>query len=243
MSVVRRFCQARGWSLDARRAHAWDESTWEALTLELLWHVCLGQVLSCSPPTADREVVRHRDVLRSLTGVDCDEWVNELLIRFCVALLDQGLSRWPMPHRERGVMAAFANLYGHGRYPRQRWLRDLPAELRKVGQDGGTALQSIRASLDELGIAAEQVEAFITATLLSLRGFAGMIWQMELRRDRIAHPLPHEALVEFLAIRLILDRLAVRYLAGWQLGWTRPLGELLRLTAHRPTKSHPRRPQ
>ena len=48
-----------------------------------------------------------------------------------------------------------------------------------------------------------------------------MIWQNEVRGDRVPVPVPPGSLIEFLAIRLILDRLAVAYVAGQSLGYTR----------------------
>src|SRR5688500_13348556 len=57
---------------------------------------------------------------------------------------------------------------------------------------------------------AAEWEDIITATLLALRGWAGMIRQVELRADRATFPGPAGSLVEFLAIRLILERLAFK---------------------------------
>ena len=59
----------------------------------------------------------------------------------------------------------------------------------------------------------EEWNDYITASLLALRGWAGMIWQMEVRSDRVPFPVEKETLAEFLAVRLILDRLALAHLA------------------------------
>jgi uncharacterized protein YbcC (UPF0753/DUF2309 family) len=64
-----------------------------------------------------------------------------------------------------------------------------------------------------------------------------MIRQLELRGDRAIRPVPPGSLLEFLAIRLILDRFALGYLARECLGFTGTLADLraeLRDRAGRP---------
>ncbi|HHK41004.1 MAG TPA: DUF2309 domain-containing protein, partial [Planctomycetaceae bacterium] len=73
-------------------------------------------------------------------------------------------------------------------------------------------LESIAESLEALGVSREETPAFIRQTLLALRGFAGMIWQLESRGDRAAEPVPSGTLIEYLAVRLILDRLAASWI-------------------------------
>ena len=51
--------------------------------------------------------MRHRDLLLEATGADADPRVNEVLVRFCAAFLDQGFSSWPLPEREHGFYRAF----------------------------------------------------------------------------------------------------------------------------------------
>lgn len=53
-----------------------------------------------------------------------------------------------------------------------------------------------------------------------------MIWQMEVRGDRVAHPVPKGSLTEFLTVRLLLDRLAIAAVAKDSLGYDGPLAEL-----------------
>ena len=107
-------------------------------------------------------------------------------------------------------------------------------------QQSITPLESIAESLTLLGIRDEEQERFVTETLLALRGYAGMIWQVETRGDRVAQPAPRGSLVEFLAVRLLLERLALAHLARSSLGYRNRLSELReaigrRLTRHPPT--------
>ncbi len=212
----------------------WTDAQWESFALQALWSV-IRAAMDDLPPAAPIRVaaVRARDWLLQSTGHDCDLRVNELLIRFCAAFLDQGISQWPLPKREQGLLPAFIALYGTAGAPRPRWLRGLPRELERVEATGMSALESIRESLALLGVPPECREAYVIASLLALRGWAGMIRQMETRGDRVAHPAPEGSLVDYLAVRLILERLAAADAAREHLGFQGPL-DTLREVAFRP---------
>jgi uncharacterized protein len=208
------------------RAEKWSDAKWESFTLKLLWSICLEQVTRFPAKARQQASVRHRDALFARTRLDSDKLVHESLIPFCLGLLDQGLSKWHMPDREKGVLSAFCSLHLGGGRMRPRWLRRLPEELAPLQTGAVSPLQSIAQSLSLLGIGGSETGPFITQTLLALRGFAGMIWQVEKRADRIAHGLPPGSLIEFLAIRLILDRLAISHIAETELGGGHSLSRL-----------------
>lgn len=86
-------------------------------------------------------------------------------------------------------------------------------------------LESALESLRILGVAKEEWERYLSATFLVLRGWAGMVRQIEARGDRVVRPVPQGSLVEFLAIRLLLDRFAVAYTARTSLGIETPVRE------------------
>jgi uncharacterized protein YbcC (UPF0753/DUF2309 family) len=140
--------------------------------------------------------------------------VNELLVRLGIAIMDQGLSRWHLPDREQGWFKMFLNMFAVGQPLGDRWLRSLSGEVQRVQKRGLTPIESIQESLEVLGINADEADLFIEQTLLALRGIAGMVWQMEVRADRIAHSMKPGSLTEFLAIRLILERTAIRHVIG-----------------------------
>jgi uncharacterized protein YbcC (UPF0753/DUF2309 family) len=78
--------------------------------------------------------------------------------------------------------------------------------------------ESIIDSLNQLGVNADERQSFIESTLLALRGWAGMVWQMETCAPWTPRPANPGSLVEFLAVRLILDRHAIAFVAREQLG-------------------------
>jgi uncharacterized protein YbcC (UPF0753/DUF2309 family) len=212
---------------DASRMEEWQESVWETVTLQALWRVCCDGVAHVPVPVpAPRGPVRHRDLLLQVTEQDPDQLVNEVLTPFCAAFLDQGMARWPLPHREEGFYRSFCALYRQPAGPPKRWLGGLTAAVASLEAAHLGPLESIRESLDALGVAEDEWESFLSATLLSLRGWAGIMRFLEEREDRAIRPIPPGSLVEYLAIRLLLDRLALEFTARRTLEFAGPLSSL-----------------
>jgi uncharacterized protein YbcC (UPF0753/DUF2309 family) len=205
----------------------WTPDVWEACALEALWHLCLQGVRlapqsAVPPPTP----LRHRDLLLAVTGEDADLPVNDLLTRFTAAFLDQGVAQWPLPGRGRGLFRAFAALYGRPPGAPHRWLRGLEAELARLANANTPPLESARESLEALGVPEAEWGDYLSATLLALRGWAGMVRETEIRSDSVAVPIPKGSLHEFAAVRLLLDRVAAGNVAREALGYSGPLSGL-----------------
>ena len=204
-----------------RAIEDWGDDVWEALALQALWRICregVHAIESVVPPPA--AAVRHRDILLEATGEDSDQLVHEVLIRFCAAFTDQGFAHWALPNRDAGFYRSFSEIYRQPAGPPQRWLADLPAELTRLAQAGIGPVDSILESLELLGVGEAEWDDYLAATVLELRGWASMILQNEVRADRVPVPVPPGSLLEFVAVRLILDRLALGYVA--RRGWATP---------------------
>ena len=190
-----------------------DRAT-EALAVRRLWKACLAAASRAGrpQPMVAPPIVRHRDLLLAVCGIDTDEWVHPPLIRFMAGYLDQGLAYWAMPSRDRGIHGCFLDLYqtplGGLCTP---WAHALPRLVRDDRETGRDALASIEHSLEALGVAdAERLE-FLSATSLALRGWAGMVRQIEERPDRVpAREIP-STLAAYLAVRLLFERAAIEY--------------------------------
>jgi len=205
----------------------WSNDDWEGFTLQALWRICCDGVRNLPAFTpAPTLPVRHRDLLLEATGADADALVNELLIRFCAAFLDQGLAHWQLPRRDEGFFRAFCSLYRKPVGPPNRWMRGLARELGRLEDEQVAPLDSILESLEILGVPVEEWDSFLAATFLALRGWGGMVQQVELRGDRAVHPVPPGSLLEFLAIRLVLGRFALAETARGALGYEGPLSGL-----------------
>lgn len=220
---------------DSSKMEYWEDETWEAFCLQLLWEVCRAGVRGIQRDSRKPSVpvVRHRDWLLEVTGEDTDLVVHELLIMFCAAYLDQGISNWILPRREEGFLAAFCEMYRQPGGPPNHWLRGLREILDDISERRVSSLASIEKSLDTLGVAREDREVYIQKTLLALRGWAGMIWQTETQTDRVVNPSKPGSLIDFLAVRLILDQLALKDVAKTRLGFKGPLSELMQTLSSR----------
>jgi uncharacterized protein YbcC (UPF0753/DUF2309 family) len=113
----------------------------------------------------------------------------------------------------------------------------LDAHLRQAHARGLTAEQAVMQQLGELGVDPDDWDTFIASTLLALRGWAGMIHQLEVRPDRAPVKAPPARLMDFLAVRLTLDVHAARHALHEELGGAGRLSELSRHRPPRPERS------
>lgn len=205
----------------------WSAARWEEFSLQALWLTCRSGISIVEPSVKPRKrLIRHRDVIREACEFDTDTLVHPVLIRFCAAFADQGFAEWALPYREEGFFRSFAKLQQQSSALPDPWLQGLADEMSRIVADNLSPVSSILESLTLLGVGRSEWDDFITASLLALRGWAGLLWQLEVRPDRQAVSAGPGCLLEFLAIQLILERLALSYAARQQLGFKGPLGEL-----------------
>jgi uncharacterized protein YbcC (UPF0753/DUF2309 family) len=225
---------------DKHQFERWGDADWEALTLQLTWLICEEGLGHVEPAVSTSNALpRHHDLLKEATGEDTDRRIDEVLIPFCAAMLDQGFARWSLPGREKGFLESFRGLYERRVAPADTWMRGLPAEMNRLRAERLSPLESIADSLQRLGVSRDEHDSYIRQTMLALRGFAGMIWQTETRPDRVAHPTPPGTLIEYLAIRLILERLALAHVARRSISYTGPLDQLRDELRRRSPRSEP----
>jgi uncharacterized protein YbcC (UPF0753/DUF2309 family) len=187
-----------------------------------LWHACVEATSGTRPAVVHvPPPVRHRDLILAIRPtLDTDAVVHPLLIRMVAGYLDQGVAAWPMPDRDLGMLAAVAGVYSGRIGPVEPWSRRLPKRLREIRRTihGGlrgraAALTVIAEELEHLGVPAPSREEFLTASLVALRGWGGMVRQLEERPDRAPVLALPVRLIDFLALRLVLDRVAAEWAA------------------------------
>ena len=183
---------------------SWSDATWESFTLRLLWQAALDGVTAHYTSTFEPG---QPAAGWSSSAVVASRLFNEELIRYSAAFLDQGLARWRLPHREAGYFRAWCEL-NRARRPFEPWLAGLPAEIARIDRQSLSPLELIDESLEALAVPEGHREEFITRSLLDLKGWAGMLWQMETNAEWTIEPAPRGTLVEYLAVRLLLERLA-----------------------------------
>jgi uncharacterized protein YbcC (UPF0753/DUF2309 family) len=184
---------------------------------EDLWLACMEAVSLFRPAVVHlRPPARPRDLIVAVEPtLDTDALVHPLLIRLCAAFLDQGVAAWPMPGRDGGLLEAAAGLFAGRLGPVEPWSVGLPARLAAVR--GRDPLDVIVDETRRLGVPDAHRDEVVARSLVALRGWAGMINQLEQRPDRTpVHAVPAR-LADFVALRLVLDRVAAEWAAA-QLG-------------------------
>ncbi len=196
--------------------------------LKALWSACTA-VASHEPGEAPASKRLAHSVLASL-DMDLDAAVEPTLVRWALAYLDVGQAVWAMPDRENGFFVCTLGLldtWGTRLRPGGVWLREEARRLRAEKVDSAT---SVVESLEAIGVQRSDVEAFSVDTLLRMPGFGGMFERLDKRADLApTEAVPPAKLVDFLAVRLLLERAAVRGALSKLAGdcGTRPLLEVL----------------
>jgi uncharacterized protein YbcC (UPF0753/DUF2309 family) len=184
----------------------------ERQAVRRLWMACLAAVrrTATPPPPAQERPVRHRDWLLAAHDIDIDAWIHPPLIRFLAGYLDQGLAHWSMPERDRGIHGCFLEIYRTSLAAQcGRWARTLPGLVADDHARDRSALGSIAHSLAELGVHDDEAEDYVSAELLALRGWAGIMRQIEERPDRVPARDLTVTLRGYLAVRLLFERAAL----------------------------------
>jgi uncharacterized protein YbcC (UPF0753/DUF2309 family) len=205
-----------------------NDRTAERQAVSRLWNACLEAVRRAGPPPlpAQQTPIRHRDWLLAVHGIDTDAWIHPPLIRFLAGYLDQGLAHWSMPERDRGIHGCFLEIYRVSLAAQcGRWARRLPGLVADDHAAGRHALGSIEHSLARLGVQDDEREDYLSAELLALRGWAGIVRQIEERPDRVPARDLTVTLRGYLAVRLLFERAALDE-AARQLSFDGPLPAL-----------------
>ncbi len=179
-----------------------------------LWRAC--EELLEAPPSSQRKASQEqlpRQEWARVCHEDPNDKVHPLLIAAAGAFLDRGQAQWPMPDRERGFFQSFCLTMSAGRAPRPVWLRTLSPRLRRWLKDGTTPEEAIEALAQEQGVTEAQRSKFVEDTLWQLPGWGGMFHRLE-KHPFTEEPFrPQVRLVDFLAVRALLDTLALADLA------------------------------
>jgi len=165
-------------------------------------------------PRSTTPSARLRDALLTATGQDVDAFVHPTLIHVVSAFVDQGVAYWPMPGRERGLYVAARELLGQPGPPPNAWVRRSVVEMQRQARLELGAADVTLEILEDLGLPPQAWQGFLQSTLLALPGWAGMIRQLELRPDRAPVEAPPASLLDFVALRLTLEREASRFVAA-----------------------------
>ncbi len=162
--------------------------------LRALFDVCLDRTDALEPEAEEPRPV--------------DEIIHPWLIRLCSVFLDQGMAYWPMPNRDQGFYASVRTLFGPGGCLFPRYLRGLDREFARQQSMAFSAADAVLDCLDYLGLAEDQWEPSVQAELLALPGWAGLMRALEENPALAPHERIPCCLMDFLAVRLTMARVA-----------------------------------
>ncbi|MCC6509476.1 MAG: DUF2309 domain-containing protein [Pirellulaceae bacterium] len=196
------------------RIESWSQQDWQSFTLHFMWRLCQrGARVAGKPKPQFVQYQRPRDIAVQAGIGDPDLLTHDLLVRYASAFLDQGFASWPLPDRDAGFYCSFLKLFSVPSTLATGWLQRLESIVAQEASLGLSPRASIQRSLEDAGISANEVDAFIERTLLALPGWGGMMWQMETNAAWSIRPAPPGSLEQFLAVRLLIDRAALAEVA------------------------------
>lgn len=188
-----------------------------------LFAACKAIVKARPLVPAKRAEPTVRDLLVALEAPDPALIPNAFLQRFLVAYLDEGIAQWPMPGRERGLLACAVAVLEAARFAHPI-LVATRARLRALRALERDPVETIWALCQDLGYPTNGPEfsaakgehdegplhRLIARHLLELPGFAGMVARLEANPDDREQGAPPVSLAQLTVLRLALDLEAAR---------------------------------
>lgn len=143
--------------------------------------------------------------IQAITGVDILEVIKPQLIRICASALDEGMAPWQLPERDvLGLYAGWRKMFQCDVNPVFLELPDWSSLVDQLPED---PFEVIIAQLTYLNLPPAKWAGYLRRLVLELPGWSGMInWRQHHPGYRKAN-LAHVNLADYLAIRLIYDRL------------------------------------
>jgi len=157
----------------------------------------------------------HVDLIRSLTGENIVERVNDYMIGLCSAFLDEGLAAWHLPGRTLGFYESWRNLALHDRTYDFDGLKGWREGVRHLPI---MPVDAVISQLQALGIPEDNWPDYCGRLLVDLKGWAGMVFWRQLNASyakQQAHPID---VMQYLAVRLFYQNMLVDQAcrAHWQ---------------------------
>ncbi len=187
----------------------------EAAATRALFTACYQRYrYNADKNNAPQRPAHPRQALQARCDEDIEEAFQPLLIRLCAVFLDQGQAYWPMPERERGFYVAVRELMRKPFTLERVQLRGLQREWQRQADKLLSAKAVVLHWLERFSVAPEHWDTFLTAELLCLPGWAGLMRRLEEDPSLAPYEALPCSLMDFLAVRLTL--MAVAAEQAWQ---------------------------
>ncbi|MEN8167297.1 MAG: DUF2309 domain-containing protein [Pseudomonadota bacterium] len=156
-----------------------------------------------------------RGLLHSLTGVDILAQLQPMLLRHVSNYLDQGFASWHDQHRSAG----FDQTWRHSAEQDLPWLfeglNDWQNQLESLPDD---PLETVIEELRRMGLGPQQWPGYLERLALELPGWSGMFLWRQLHPNYKGLAPKRVEMMDYLAVRLVLERLYAQRLCTelWQ---------------------------
>ncbi|HXR74615.1 MAG TPA: DUF2309 domain-containing protein [Bryobacteraceae bacterium] len=167
-----------------------------------------------------------------------DEVIHPLLIRLCSVFLDQGMSYWAMPNREKGFYGCVRQLLARGGGIFPTYLRGLDGEFARQEDLSFSAADAVLDYLNAQQVPESEWERAIQIELLALPGWAGLMRTLEENPGLAPHEKVDCSLMDFLAVRFTMARVASRAGAAENVPQESPLKTQEKRTLSRAARSY-----
>ena len=142
------------------------------------------------------------EILDDLTGSDLKHVINEHMIKWCAAFVDEGMADWSMPSRTHGLYRAWRDLA-----PREAagWTLGISDWARRVEALPDRPEDALASSLNRLQVPDKQREEYLRRHLAQLPGWAGYIrWRAKNPDypEQGRHPIDP---LEYLSVRVFYE--------------------------------------
>ncbi|MEQ1661734.1 MAG: DUF2309 domain-containing protein [Thiobacillus sp.] len=151
-----------------------------------------------------------RGLLQQLTGRDVLDTLRPGLVKHLAAHLDQGMAAWHNPAREQGFYAAWRSFIRNEPHFELTELNGYEPVLERLPDDARTC---IKQEMNLLGLPRAQWDAYLETLAKELPGWSGMVLWRHLHPGYEGMPTP-VGLIDYLAVRLVLERLYAQHLTG-----------------------------
>ena len=152
-----------------------------------------------------------------------DEVIHPWLIRLCSVFLDQGMAYWAMPNREKGFYESVRRLLARGGGIFPRYLTGLDREFARQESLSLSSTDAVLDYLDAARIPEAEWNSVLQSELLALPGWAGLMRILEENPGLAPHEKLPCSLMDFLAVRVTLSRVASQMGAGEDVPQESPL--------------------